>query len=90
MPWKFYELTKEEIQELDLPVRGQGGFQSFIKRLQSQVNHATNTIKLTDTDIEDIQHHAFDFEQGGFQDRLLRIFGRVLGPTLGRSAESGA
>lgn len=80
----FYELTREEIQELDRPARGQGGFQTFMKRLQSQLNHATSTIHLTDGDIADIQHHAFDYEQGGFQDRLGAIFGRSLGLSLGR------
>lgn len=39
-----------------------------------------------DGEIEDVQHHAFDFEQGGFRDRLTEIFGRVLGPTFGRGA----
>ena len=54
------------------------------RRLQSQVNHATSTVHLSDSDIEDIQHHAFDYEQVGFQERLLFIFAGVLGPNLGR------
>jgi hypothetical protein len=80
----FYELTREEIAELDRPARGVGGFQNFIKRLQSQVNHATATIRLTGDDMEEIQRYAFDYDQGGFQGRLLFIFSRVLGPHLGR------
>ena len=84
MARRFLELNRDEIAELDQPTRGSGGFQSFINRLQSKLNHATGTITLTDDDVADIQHHAFDYEQGGFQDRLLAIFGRTLGPKLGR------
>jgi hypothetical protein len=46
------------------------------KRLQSQVNHATATMRLTNSDAARIHHRAFDDEQGGFQERLLLLFGR--------------
>jgi hypothetical protein len=49
------------------------------------VNHATKTIRLTPGDIDEVQHHTFDYEQGGFQARLVAIFGRVMGPSLGRN-----
>ena len=80
----FLELNAAEVAELNRPARGVGGFQSFIERPQSQVNHATATIKVTNDDVAEIQHYAFDFKQGGFQERLLFIFGRVLGAKLGR------
>ena len=44
MKWNFVELSREEILALDRPANGSGGFQTFIKRLQSQVNHGTGTI----------------------------------------------
>lgn len=84
--YHFHDLNADEIAELTTPARGQGGFQTFMKRLQSQFNNATGTIRLTDGDIGDIRHHAFE-GQGGFQDRLIKIFGRVLGPTLGREEQ---
>jgi hypothetical protein len=77
-------LNADELAELNRPLNGVGGFQSLIKRLQSQVNPATHEVRLTDTDVDELQHYAFDFKQGGFQDRLVMIFGRVLGPKLGR------
>jgi hypothetical protein len=80
----YYELTRDEIRELDRTPRGAGGFQTLIRRLQKQLNHATGNIRLSAGDVEEIQHIAFDYKQGGFQDRLLAIFGRVLGPGLGR------
>jgi hypothetical protein len=47
-------------------------------------NHATGEIKLSDDDLAEIQRCAFDYKQGGFEDRLVFIFGRVLGPKFGR------
>ena len=79
-----YELTRDELAELLRPVKGSGGFENLIRRLQKQVNHATAEIKLTPKDLDDIQRCAFAYKQGGFEDRLLTIFGRVLGPRLGR------
>jgi hypothetical protein len=81
---RYVMLNADELAELNQPPNGSGGFQTFIKRLQSQVNHATSEVRLTDDDVSDLQHYAFDFKQGGFQDRLIAIFGRTLGPKLGR------
>ena len=80
----FLELNADEVKELDRHVKGEGGFESLIRRLQKQVNHATLTLKVTDEDLADIQRYAFDYEQGGFESRLLAILSRVLGPKLGR------
>jgi hypothetical protein len=79
---KVYDLTREEIARLDEPMKGVSSFQKFINRLQNQINRATATFRLNAEDVNCIQHSAFDYEQGGFQDRLVAIFGRVLGPTL--------
>jgi hypothetical protein len=79
-----YELTRDELDELLRPVKGVGGFEGLIRRLQAQVNYATSEIKLNDKDLDDVQRYAFDYKQGGFEHRLLKIFGRVLGPRLGR------
>ncbi len=79
-----YQLNRDEIAELDRPVNGTGGFESLLRRLQKQVNHATGEVKLTADDLAEIQRYAFDYDQGGFENRLLAIFGRVLGARLGR------
>jgi hypothetical protein len=54
-----YELTREEIADLDRPVKGLGGFEGLMRRLQKQVNHATGEIKLSDDDLAEIQRCAF-------------------------------
>ena len=84
-------LTPEEIDELfrqDPATAGDGGFQHFIVRLQKKVRRATQEIRLEEKDLEDIPHFAFDFKKGGWQTRLLTIFGRTLGPRLGREPDS--
>jgi hypothetical protein len=52
--------------------------------LQKKLNPATGTLKLDDKDLADIPHYAFDYQQGGFETRLLSVFSRLLGPRLGR------
>lgn len=61
-----------------------GGFQGFLVALQKKLNQETGEIDLNDKDLERIPKYAFDYNNGGWQDRLIAIFGRVLGPQLGR------
>lgn len=76
------ELNDEEIAELTRPANGIGGFQDLFRKLQSQLNQTVKTVKLTDEDLDRIPHVAFDVGQGGFEDRLVQVFGRLLGPGL--------
>jgi predicted GNAT superfamily acetyltransferase len=80
-------LTPEELAELfkQAPeTRKNGGFQSLLVGLQMKVNRSTGTLWLDAQDLERIPRYAFDYGRGGWENRLLRIFGRSLGPTLGR------
>jgi hypothetical protein len=80
----FIDLTDDELAALNEPINGQGGIQTFMRQLQAQVNNATKTIRLTDEDLANIPHYAFDYGQGGFEGRLIAAFSRELGATLGR------
>ena len=80
----FIDLTDDELHVLNQPVNGEGGIQTFMRRLQAQVNSATKTIRLTADDLAGIPHYAFDYGQGGFEGRLVDTFARELGPHLGR------
>jgi hypothetical protein len=42
------------------------------------------TEALTDDDLTEIPHYAFDYGRGGFEGRLLIAFARELGDNLGR------
>lgn len=84
---KIVELNRDEIRELDMQdpdTKGSGGFQSLLVRLQQKVNHATGELILNDQDLEEISRYAFDYQNGGWEARLVSIFGRALGPQLGR------
>lgn len=80
-------LTPDEVAVLfrqDPATRDDGGFQGFLVRLQEKTNRATGEITLDDEDLERIPRYAFDYKQGGWEDRLKAIFGRGLGEGLGR------
>ena len=87
---KWVVLTEEEIALLDQqdPSKGgDGGFQKLLVDLQKRLRRGTRELKLTDEDLERIPQYAFDYKQGGWEDQLLGIFSRELGPNLGRERE---
>ena len=63
---------------------GVGGFQSFMRRKQSEYRRGSQELPITDEDIEQIQRYAFDYEQGGWENDLKKVFSRHLGANLGR------
>ncbi len=80
-------LNPGEIAELDRQdpdSASDGGFQGLLVRLQGKVNRATGGIDPDEKDLSDIPRLAFDYRNGGWQNRLIAIFGRTLGATLGR------
>jgi hypothetical protein len=81
-------LTPTEITILfrqDPRTKGDGGYQGFLVKLQKKVDPATGLIDLKSEDLEKIPRYAFDYGHGGWEDRLVGIFGRVLGTRLGRT-----
>ena len=59
-----------------------GGFQSHMVKLKKLVNQVTGEILLTRELLRIIQKYAFMYGNGGWESRLLRIFGRILGKNL--------
>ncbi|HCC00929.1 MAG TPA: aspartyl-tRNA synthetase [Ruminococcaceae bacterium] len=76
------EMSELLIQNPD--TKKDGGFQSLLVSLQERLNKTTGAITLEDTDLERIAKYAFDYKNGGWEDRLKSIFQRTLGPKLGR------
>ena len=72
-----FSLTPNELQELSKALLGQGGFQSFLKKLQKQVDLQSRQITLTDSDLGRIIRHI-GYNPGGFEDRLRAAFGSHL------------
>ena len=80
-------LNPGEIAELDRQdpdSASDGGFQALLVRLPGKVNRATGGIDPDEKDLSDIPRLDFDYRNGGWQNRLIAIFGRTLGATLGR------
>jgi hypothetical protein len=86
-------LNSDEVAELrrqDVSTKGNGGWQSLIVALQAKLSPTTPELQLDNDDIERISRYAFDYGNGGWENRLQKIFGRILGPTLGRTPPRAA
>lgn len=80
-------LNAEEMDVLSLQeedTQNKGGYQNLMLDLQRRFNPITGELDLTEENLERIPRYAFDYNNGGWQDRLTGIFSRVLGPQLGR------
>jgi hypothetical protein len=80
-------LTSTEIEILDRQESGtenDGGFQGLLVELQGLLNRQTGTLVLNAEQLEKIPRYAFDYKNGGWEDRLKGIFSRTLGSNLGR------
>ena len=78
-------LTDAEMEILfrqDPATKDDGGYQSFLVSLQEKVDRETGIIDLTESDLEKIHRYAFHYGNGGWENRLVGIFGRVLGDRL--------
>ena len=72
-----FTLKGPEAAELMKPVNGQGGFQTFFRKLQGKLVSPANTIDLSDAELGRIVRHI-TYRPGGFEDRLNTIFGRSI------------
>jgi len=80
-------LSEREVEALDRPVRDvelDDGWRDLLARLQERVVRSTGLLHLDDRDLGEIPHYASDGSAPERAKRLLAVFGRVLGPTLGR------
>jgi hypothetical protein len=68
----------DELFRQDPATARDGGFQHFMVALQAQARRRSLEIRLDDDDIEKIRHYAADSKRGGWQKRVLTIFGRLL------------
>jgi hypothetical protein len=61
-------LSQAAREALRRPIRGTGGFQTLLRRLQGQVN--TEGLVLTLEDMEQLVRYGREYGVGGFQQRL--------------------
>lgn len=65
------KLVPDQIEFLQRPLQGQGGYQSLLARLQGNMNG--DFLRLTRTDCERVVRYSTMYGQGGFQTRLHSI-----------------
>ena len=74
------ELTNYQLEFIKRPIRGEGGHQSLLRKLQSNLDG--RILRLNQDDCERLHRYATQYGQGGFQGRLRSIVeavGRFLG-----------
>ena len=84
---KTVTLNQEEREILsrqDPATESDGGYQRLLVTLQSLLDETTGVIELPNIVLERIPRYAFDYGNGGWENRLKSIFSRTLGPNLGR------
>jgi hypothetical protein len=85
--WMDIVLNAAEVASLfkqDPNTKTDGGFQSLLVGLQEKCSRATGALSLTSNEIGRIKKYAFDYGNGGWEDRLTAIFATSLGPRLDR------
>ena len=71
------QLTDNEVERFSRPIRGQGGFQDLLRRIQGGIDHATNVLDVSDADAERLVRYSFEYGAGGFQGRTEPTARRV-------------
>jgi hypothetical protein len=61
------ELAPNVLARLMRAVRGQGGFQSLLRKLRNQL--AGNVLTVSAIDLERMMRYSFAYGSGGFQER---------------------
>ena len=70
-----FPVTPAMREVLQRSVRGEGGFQDFLRDIGERAKAPTLT--LSDEEIEKVERYAQDYGQGGFQDRLETLVGAI-------------
>jgi len=73
-----------ELEKQNPATASDGGYQNFLVQLGNRCDRATGELILSISDLERIPRYAFDYGNGGWEERLRNIFGRSLGANLGR------
>ena len=68
----------------DPATKDDGGWQRLLVTLQELTDPDTGGVEIPPRILERIQRYAFDYGNGGWENRLTSVFGRTLGATLGR------
>lgn len=76
MPNRFIRLSPSELGSLLRTVVGNGGFQTLLRKLQTQVDPRTRILRITLDDHEKMTRYKEEYGPGGFQDRIPERYWR--------------
>lgn len=62
------QLSPGEITRYSKPVRGQGGFQTLLRRIAKNIS-LDGILDISESDMEKLIRYSFQYGQGGFQER---------------------
>jgi hypothetical protein len=65
------DLTPTEATTLRKPIRGRGGFQSLLRKLQLQLEG--RHLDISPADVERLRRYSAAYGGGGFQRRTMRV-----------------
>ncbi len=72
----------ESLFRQDPETRRRGGWQSLLVGLQDKCDRGTGALNITMKDRKRIRMYAFNYGNGGWENRLVTTFGAHLGPQL--------
>jgi hypothetical protein len=70
------QLTPGEVARYTRQVRGQGGFQTLLRRIAKQIT-PDGLLTVSESDLEKLIRYSFQYGQGGFQERTKPTARRV-------------
>lgn len=70
------QLSSAEVARYTRPIRGQGGFQTLLRRIAKQIT-ANGVLTISESDLEKLIRYSFTYGQGGFQERTKPTARRV-------------
>lgn len=62
------QLTLKEVERYKQPVKGQGGFQTLLRRIAKDIDGG-GVLEVSEIDLEKLIRYSFEYGQGGFQER---------------------
>lgn len=80
------DLSPTDLEYLNRPANGHGGYQSVLRRLQKQIRDGKLT--LSQEEAERVRNCAGNYGPGGFQDRLKSIAEKIDVALRNRSGDS--
>ena len=70
------QLSLAEVARYTRPIRGQGGFQTLLRRIAKQITD-NGVLTISEGDLEKLIRYSFAYGQGGFQERTKPTARRV-------------